>query len=123
MADPIRVLLAEDDPVNTMVVTAMLEKLGCRVHATTDGRQAADHGAVGIDLCILDARMPVLDGFGAARALRAQPAGDRLPIVGLTGDESEETRALALSSGMDEVLIKPVTLEALKGVLERCLTG
>ena len=123
MTDPIRVLLAEDDPVNAVVVTALLEKLGCRVDAVTDGQQAVDHGVDGVDLCVLDARMPVLDGFGAARALRAQPGGSTLPIVGLTADDTDELRAQALDAGMDEVLTKPITLQTLEAALGRHLKG
>jgi CheY-like chemotaxis protein len=121
MPDPIRVLLAEDDPVNAMVVTAMLEKLGCAVEAVTDGSRAVERGVGEVDLCILDARMPVLDGFGAARALRALPGGLAVPIVGLTADDTDALHRQALDAGMDEVLTKPVTLDALRALLERRL--
>ncbi|MBT8335869.1 MAG: response regulator [Gemmatimonadetes bacterium] len=119
MTHPIRVLLAEDDSVNAMVVTAMLEKLGCRVEAVVDGQSAVDRGVGELDLCILDARMPVLDGFDAARALRALPGGLAIPIVGLTADDTDAVHRRALDAGMDEVLTKPVSVDALEALLKR----
>ncbi len=115
-----RVLLAEDDMVNTMVATAMLKKLGCEVEAVPDGRKAVEAAARrAFDVIILDGRMPEMDGFEAARALREQPELDTVPILALTADHRESERERARAAGMDDYLTKPITLPALRAALER----
>ena len=115
-----RVLLAEDDMVNTMVATAMLKKLGCEVEAVPDGRKAVEAAArQAFDVIILDGRMPEMDGFEAARALREQPELDTVPILALTADHRESERERARAAGMDDYLTKPITLPALRAALER----
>lgn len=119
-----RVLLAEDDAVNTMVATAMLEKLGCEVHAVPDGQEAVDAAAKErFDLILLDGRMPNLDGYEAARVLRARPELDTVPIVALTADDRDSERERARSLGMDDYLTKPITLPALREALDRWLVA
>lgn len=117
-----RVLLAEDDAVNTMVATAMLEKLGCDVLAVPDGQEAVDAAArEPFDLILLDGRMPNLDGYEAAKVLRARPEFDRVPIVALTADDRDSERERARALGMDDYLTKPITLPALQAALDRWL--
>lgn len=117
-----RVLLAEDDAVNTMVATAMLEKLGCDVLAVPDGQEAVDAAArESFDLILLDGRMPNLDGYEAAKVLRARPEFDRIPIVALTADDRDSERERARALGMDDYLTKPITLPALREALDRWL--
>ncbi len=112
-ADPrldLRILLAEDHPVNRRVAAAMLERLGCRVVAVEDGRAAVDAvQAGGFDGVLMDCQMPGMDGFAASQAIRAaEGIGRRIPIIALTANAGPEDRLRCLASGMDDHLAKPV---------------
>jgi signal transduction histidine kinase/ActR/RegA family two-component response regulator len=116
---PLRVLAAEDNPVNREVLAAMIEIDGHRVSFAENGLQAVDAvSATAFDLVLMDLHMPELDGIGATRAIRA--LGGRaaeVPIVALTADAFAETRQRCLDAGMDEFLTKPVGLVELKRLL------
>jgi signal transduction histidine kinase/DNA-binding response OmpR family regulator len=122
-----RVLLAEDNAVNREVAVAVLEDLGCEVHAVPDGRDAvARAGSERFDLVLMDCQMPIVDGYAAARAIRAREAhrgAGRLPIVALTAHALPEDRKSSLESGMDEHLSKPFTREQLAAMIERFAGG
>ncbi len=119
---PLRVLVAEDDRINQMVVEAMLERLGCEVHVTGDGRAAcAAAAAQAFDIVFMDCHMPVMDGYDATRAMRLaeQPHGARTPIVALTADSLASDRERCMSAGMDDFLTKPVGSAQLSATIER----
>jgi CheY-like chemotaxis protein len=104
----LRVLLAEDNPVNQQVAVAMLVKRGHEVHVTSNGREAVD--AVrerDYDVVLMDIQMPEMDGFEATRAIRALPQGKDLPIIGLTAHALSGERERCLSHGMTDYLAKP----------------
>ncbi|WP_244890853.1 ATP-binding protein [Modicisalibacter xianhensis] len=110
------ILVVEDNPVNQTVTTAMLEWMGQQAIVVDNGEEAlaclASNGA--IDLVLLDMQMPVLDGPETARRWRArEAAGERLPILAMTANVMPEHRDICLQSGMDEVICKPFTREAL----------
>ncbi len=115
---PELVLVVEDNPVNLLVTSRMLETIGCAYLTATNGSQAlkvvAEHP---IDLILMDCRMPVMDGFEATRQLRTQALF--LPILALTAGVTEEEQRACDEAGMDGVLPKPLTLEALREALER----
>nr|WP_259372720.1 ATP-binding protein [Schlegelella koreensis] len=116
------VLLAEDEPVNQLVVTGMLRKLGCRVDVVSDGDAACDAVASQrYDLVLMDCHMPVTDGYDATeRIRRAEAAGKpRTVIVALTADALVASRERCIASGMDDFLTKPLSLEVLRAALER----
>lgn len=120
------VLVVEDNPVNGMVIEALLGKLGVHTTWVTDGQQAVDAitGGVQPDVILMDLNMPVMDGYTATQRLRqwAQDnARPRLPIIALTADAFEEDRQRCLAVGMDDFLTKPVALEALKVALGKWL--
>jgi len=118
-ARPLRVLAAEDNPVNRDVLAAMIEIDGHRVSFAENGLQAVDAvSAQPFDLVLMDLHMPELDGIGATRAIRALggPAAT-VPIVALTADAFAETRQRCLDAGMDEFLTKPVGLAELRRLL------
>jgi PAS domain S-box-containing protein len=122
----LRVLLAEDNPVNQKVARRMLEALGCHVDAVATGAEAVDAiRSFPYDLVLMDCHMPELDGYAATRQIRARErAGARLPIVALTASVLEADRNRAREVGMDGFLAKPVKPEDLRGVIERlCLAG
>ena len=118
-----RVLLAEDDMVNTAVASAMLRKLGCSVVAVEDGKQALRELEAGsFDVVLLDGQMPVMDGYEAARLIRVRREFDHVPILALTASAMAGDRDRALAAGMDDHITKPVTLDALRAALTRWIS-
>ncbi|MDQ7086543.1 MAG: ATP-binding protein [Acidobacteriota bacterium] len=107
----LRILVAEDNPVNRKVVGRMLEKAGHRVIEVTDGQQAVDRLDESIDLVLMDVRMPVMDGRTATRAIRAleHHSPRHVPILALTAGVFPEDREACLEAGMDGFVSKPVT--------------
>jgi CheY-like chemotaxis protein len=117
----LRVLMAEDNAVNALLARTLLERAGCVVTIAGDGAAALDALArASFDLVFLDLRMPVLDGIGAARRIRALPGPEaRLPLIALTADAGEAERAAALAAGMDDFVTKPIHPSQLEDVLDR----
>jgi two-component system, sensor histidine kinase and response regulator len=116
-----RVLVAEDNPVNQLVIQGMLAKRGLAADVVANGREALAaldrerHAAV-----LMDVQMPEVDGYEATRRIRATEDGDRrVPIIALTAGALEGDREAALSAGMDDYLPKPLRPEQLDAVLER----
>jgi len=118
----IRVLVAEDNVVNQMVINSMLEKLGCSTTVAQNGREAVDlYGAQAFDIVLMDISMPEMDGVEATaqiRSLQKLNGGDT-PIIGVTAHALAEDRQRCLDAGMDDYLPKPVKPEALRRILER----
>ncbi|WP_377810658.1 ATP-binding protein [Azospirillum sp. A29] len=116
---PLRLLLAEDNDINRMLVVAMMSRIGHRIDAVTDGRAALDAlAAADYDALILDMEMPVLDGRSTARAIRRMDGPvARIPIVGLSADALPEHRDGHLAAGLDAYLTKPIDWDQLNAVL------
>lgn len=113
------ILLAEDSPVIQTMLTATLARLGHRVEAVSNGREAVD--AVrnhSFDLVMMDLRMPVLDGLEATREIRTLDV-DQPPIVALSGDDDAGTVQTCLDAGMNGHLTKPVVLKDMVVIIER----
>jgi signal transduction histidine kinase/DNA-binding response OmpR family regulator len=117
----LRVLLAEDNPINLLLARTLLARSGCIVEAVTDGEQAVAAAAEGqFDVILLDLRMPLLDGLGAARRIRALPGPQaQTPLIALTADAGEDDRTAALAAGMDDFLTKPIDAGRLGAALAR----
>ncbi|HZY87754.1 MAG TPA: response regulator [Gemmataceae bacterium] len=119
-ARPLRILVAEDNPINQLVAVRLLDKHGHTVAVACNGREAvaAVQGG-GFDLVLMDIQMPEMDGFQATDAIRGseQLNGGHLPIVALTAHALAGDRENCLSSGMDGYLAKPYTAEELNRVL------
>jgi CheY-like chemotaxis protein/HPt (histidine-containing phosphotransfer) domain-containing protein len=119
----VRVLVAEDNPVNLEVARAQLETLGCTVTAVVDGLEASTvFERERFDLVLLDCQMPRMDGLTAARRMRAieEQAGRRqTPIVAVTANAFEADRQACLAAGMDDYLGKPFGFAALEAVVQR----
>jgi signal transduction histidine kinase/DNA-binding response OmpR family regulator len=115
-----RVLLVEDNPVNQTVAQHVLERTGLHVYLAANGREAVeaarDHA---FDLVLMDVQMPVMDGYEATQAIRAN--GGRLPIIALTANAMQQDREKCLAAGMDDFLAKPFSAEQLRTVVERWL--
>jgi CheY-like chemotaxis protein len=103
-ARPLRILVAEDNPINQLVAVRLLEKHGHTVVVACNGREAvaAVQGG-GIDLVLMDIQMPEMDGLEATAAIRAAEAGAgrRLPILALTALAMVGDRERCLAAGMD----------------------
>ena len=119
------VLFVEDDPMNRRVVKDMLDVAG----ATMTEAEDAEHGlamieAQDFDMILMDLRMPGMDGIEAIRHIRARgDAKAKLPIIVVTADTALELREKCLSEGADEVLFKPVAMDALFEAMGRILAG
>jgi len=120
-----RVLVAEDNPVNQLVIQGMLAKRGYEADLVTDGRAVLErldprrHAAV-----LMDVQMPELDGHETTRRIRAaENGGERMPIIAMTAGALEGDRDAALEAGMDDYLAKPLRPEQLDAVLERWIGG
>jgi CheY-like chemotaxis protein len=120
----LRVLVAEDNPVNRRLLGVMLERLGHAVEFAHDGRQAVERvRATDYDVVLMDLQMPEMDGITATREIRAVGGAKRLPIVAVTADATTEDRELCLSAGMDDYLVKPINPELFREVLARVAAG
>jgi signal transduction histidine kinase/CheY-like chemotaxis protein len=118
---PMRILLAEDNPVNQKVGIRLLEKLGYHPDLAANGQEALD--AVRrqtYDLVLMDMQMPVMDGLEASRVIvQEYPIHTRPLIVAMTANVLESDRAACKNAGMDDFLGKPVLLSDLHKLLER----
>ena len=113
----LHLLVAEDNPVNLQVAVAMLEGMGARVDCALDGAQAVAQVRNGhFDALLLDCQMPAMDGYEAARRIRAEGAR-RLPIIAVTANAMSADRDLCLAAGMNDHLAKPLAREALAAMV------
>jgi two-component system sensor histidine kinase/response regulator len=117
----LRVLLAEDNPVNQMLAARLLEKRGHQVVVVANGRQAlAALEKEKFDLVLMDMQMPEMDGFEATLAIREKEKGGemRQPVVALTAHAMKGDRERCLAAGMDGYLSKPIRPQELDEILE-----
>jgi signal transduction histidine kinase/DNA-binding response OmpR family regulator/HPt (histidine-containing phosphotransfer) domain-containing protein len=119
-----KVLLAEDNPVNVEVATAMLDSLGLDVSWACNGDAALQAVRTGhYDAVLMDCQMPVMDGFAATKEIRLYERenvrGHRLPIIAITANALQGDRELCLAAGMDDYLSKPFTQQQLANVIGR----
>jgi signal transduction histidine kinase/CheY-like chemotaxis protein len=118
---PLRILLAEDHPVNREVALGLLRRHGHAVTVVTHGAEAVEVArAGGFDVVLMDVHMPGMDGTEAARRIRALAgAAARVPIVALSASVLKDEVDVCFDAGMDEFLAKPIDPAALAGVLAR----
>ncbi len=124
----LRILVAEDNPVNQRVALFMLKKLGYTAELAIDGVAALEAALrTPFDIILLDHQMPRMDGTEVARALRAaeKEAGTARPahIIAVTGNAMAEDRTNATNSGMNDFLPKPLNLNQLDAVLRRAVAA
>lgn len=114
----LNVLVAEDNPVNQMVIKAMLDKLKINAIIVENGQLALDALEQEVfDVVLMDCQMPVLDGYAAVKQIRALKQFDTLPVFALTADADTDSKERALASGFTRHVAKPLTLEKLKQCL------
>ena len=120
----VRILLAEDNPVNQRLATTLLERMGHSVVRASNGIEAlAALEREPIDLVLMDVQMPGMDGYETTARIREQErsTGRHLPIVALTAHAMVGDRERCLEAGMDDYATKPIRPEELAAVLERRL--
>ena len=114
-----RILVAEDNAVNQLVVSAALRKLGCAVELVSNGTEAVEkYRNSDFDIIFMDCQMPGVDGYDATRQIRSEESGpNRVPIIALTAHALSGDRERCLEAGMDDYLTKPLETSKLQAVL------
>jgi PAS domain S-box-containing protein len=123
-----RILIVDDNEFNRVVLMKQLTLLGYDADDSVDGRDALDKiGRNDYSLIITDCHMPRMDGFDLTRKVRqiqgTMPAADRTVVIAYTADAMSESREQCLDAGMDDVLIKPVDLNALNAMIQHWLAN
>jgi signal transduction histidine kinase/ActR/RegA family two-component response regulator len=118
---PLRILVAEDNPVNRKVILMTLTKLGYKADSAVNGVEAVDQACSNpYDVLVLDVQMPEMDGLEAARRLHKVIQPGKLPyMVALTANAFTEDRTACLAAGMNEFLTKPLRIEEFTASLAR----
>lgn len=110
------ILVVDDNPTNLLMAQAMLEKLGAKTLAASNGKEAIyEYSNSKIDLILMDCQMPVMDGFEATRELRKRDA--TIPILAMTANTGHEEKEKCLSAGMNGFIVKPISLALLSNEL------
>jgi signal transduction histidine kinase/CheY-like chemotaxis protein len=126
VASGTKLLIAEDNKVNQMVVTSMLASLGFDIVVAANGREAVEaFKEQQFGLVIMDVSMPEMDGLEATRAIRAYERGTsfgRVPIIAATAHAMEEDKKRCREAGMDDYIAKPLRREALLTKIRQWLT-
>jgi CheY-like chemotaxis protein len=125
---PLRLLLAEDNRVNQLVATRLLERQGYQVAVANNGKEALQLYAsdeMQFDLILMDIQMPEMDGFETTQIIRSreQTTGEHIPIIALTAHAMNGDRDRCLEVGMDGYVSKPIRLEELESELNRFVFG
>ncbi|MBI2810940.1 MAG: PAS domain-containing protein [Candidatus Melainabacteria bacterium] len=118
------ILIAEDQKVNQRLAMLQLRELGCEAIAVSNGSEAVEAARkTSYAVILMDCQMPEMDGFEAARTIRAmeQETGQHVPIIAMTAQAMTGDREQCLAAGMDDYISKPVTSKKLADVLRRWL--
>jgi signal transduction histidine kinase/CheY-like chemotaxis protein len=109
-AEPMQILLAEDNPINRRLMAGLLSREGHQVVAVEDGRKALSAvSAQPFDLVLMDMQMPELDGISATRAIRSlDPPASNTPILAISADSAPDRRRIYFEAGIDSFLPKPI---------------
>ncbi|MBA3585030.1 MAG: response regulator, partial [Gemmatimonadetes bacterium] len=120
-AKPLRILVAEDNPINQTVAVRLLERLGYAADIAANGREVLGRlDQSRYDVILMDVQMPQMDGLEATRAICERwPPGRRPRIIAMTAEAMAGDREKCLRAGMDDYIVKPVTLEGLAAALGR----
>ncbi len=120
----LRILLAEDNPVNREIAVELLGGEGAVVEVVGDGREAlAALRRDDFDVVLMDCQMPVMDGYDATRAIRREDRWRDVPIIAMTADAMAGDRDHALAAGMNDHIAKPIAVDAMFDTIARWATG
>lgn len=119
----LRVLVAEDHPINSQIATELLEAVGVQVTTVANGQEALaymqQHSSSQVDLILMDIQMPVMDGYEATAAIRSIPGCSDVPIIATTAHAMLDERERCLVAGMNDHLAKPIVVEQLYNLLQK----
>jgi len=118
---PIRILLAEDNPVNQKLAQLMLAKAGCEVDVASNGREAFEKFTAAPErfhLIFMDIQMPVMDGIEATKAIRAR-GFSTIPIIAMTARAMNGDREMCLGAGMTDYITKPIRRDTVLAAIEK----
>lgn len=126
---PLRILVAEDNPINQQVARHLLQKRGNSVEIAANGREALEKLEAanfdGFDVVLMDVQMPEMDGFAATREIRARELGrrssGRTPIVAMTAHAMKGDRERCLETGMDGYVSKPIRVDDVLAEIDRVI--
>jgi len=121
----LRVLVADDEPINRLLMRRILQRGGHEVHEAAQGGEALEQAqAQRYDLILLDISMPVLDGYGCTARIRSLPGPNRqTPIIAVTGHAFEDDKTRARRMGMNGHLAKPIQFAELHRLVEKVQLG
>lgn len=123
-AAPFRILLVEDNEMNSDMLVRRLARKGYQVKLAVNGRQGVDFAASILpDLILMDMSLPEIDGWTATRMLRRNPATESIPVIALTAHAMSGDRERALEAGCDDFETKPVDFARLVGRIENLIGG
>ncbi|MBO9633704.1 MAG: response regulator, partial [Chitinophagaceae bacterium] len=114
------ILVVEDEPVNMMLITEILGRMGFRVLQASNGKEAIDMLETSEPaLIFMDVNMPEMDGYATTRHIRSTPGpNQRIPIIALTADAMDGDKENCIRNGMDDYLSKPFQIEELVDLLK-----
>jgi CheY-like chemotaxis protein len=116
LPDQLSILLAEDNLINQKVAQSIFKNIGYEIDIARNGKEAVEFTDKGnYDVIFMDLLMPEMDGYQATESIRK--SGHNQPIVAMSADEDDETRAAAFKSGMNEYIMKPARVENIKQLL------
>ncbi|MEF7613662.1 response regulator [Aquincola sp. MAHUQ-54] len=122
--DGLHLLLTEDNPINQELATELLRGAGAEVTVAQNGREALEALELRrFDAVLMDCQMPEMDGYEAARRIRADPRWHGLPMIAMTASAMAGDRERVLAAGMDDHIVKPIDVEAMFTTLARWLKG
>jgi signal transduction histidine kinase/BarA-like signal transduction histidine kinase len=118
---PLRILVADDSPINRKIGQSLLKRLGYRTELASNGLEVLKAlESQPFDIVFLDVQMPEMDGFDAARKIQLRWAQQERPrIIAVTGDAVQGDREKCLAAGMDDYISKPIRVDELRATLER----
>jgi signal transduction histidine kinase/CheY-like chemotaxis protein len=119
---PLRILLAEDNAVNQLLATRLLQKMGYRADVAGNGLEVLEAlKQLRYDVILMDVQMPEMDGLETTRRIRQQWTGEHSPrIIAMTANAIQGDREKCIAAGMDDYVSKPIQIAILQTALERC---
>jgi two-component system sensor histidine kinase/response regulator len=124
--EPVKILLAEDNPVNQVLITRLLEKKNCPVTVAANGKEVLEALKENeFDLILMDVQMPMMDGFETTRSIRRKEkfTKDHINIIAMTAHAMQGDKERCLEVGMDDYLSKPVKSEELYNTINKFATA
>ena len=119
----VKILIVEDNDMNLDMLSRRLSRKGFEIVSARDGQAGVDRAAAEApDLILMDMSLPVLDGWQATRAIKADPSTASIPVIALTAHAMESDRKTAMDAGCDEFHTKPIDLATLLEQIDQLMT-